>query len=102
MVKFGKAGEDQDRRAHARRAQAPQHLVPVNIGKHQIEENDVVIVELADLQAVLAEICRIANEVFLAEHHLDAGRGCRIVLDKKHAHKNLRVRPATRTGRGLR
>ena len=33
----------------------------------------------------------------LAEHHLDAGRGCRIILDKKHAHKNLRVRPVTRT-----
>src|SRR5215472_1192260 len=98
MVKLNEAGEDQYRRAYARRAQAPQYFVPVDVGKHQIEENDVVIIELADLQAILAEIGRVANEVFLAEHHLDAGCGCRIILDKKHAHNNLRFRPVSRTG----
>src|SRR6516165_10343137 len=98
MVKLNEAGEDQYRRAYARRAQAPQYFVPVDVGKHQIEENDVIIIELADLQAILAEIGRVANEVFLAKHHLDAGCGCRIILDKKHAHKSLRVRPVARTG----
>src|SRR5215472_353888 len=101
VVELDKAREDQDRRAYARRAQAPQHFVPVDIGKHQIEENDVVIVKLTDLQTVLAEIGRIANEIFFAEHHPDAGSRVGIILDKKHAHKNLRIRPATCTGGAL-
>src|SRR6266576_1889733 len=48
----------------SRRAQPAQHFVPVDVGQHQIQDDDVVIVELADLQAVLAEIGGIANEAF--------------------------------------
>jgi len=58
---------------HPRRAQALQHLVPVDVRQHQIEEDDVVVVELADLQPVLTEIGRVADKVFLPQHHLDAG-----------------------------
>ncbi len=73
VIELGQAGEDQDRRVHPRRAQPPQHLVPVDVRQHQIEEDDVVIVELADLQPVLTEIGRVADKIFLSQHHLDAG-----------------------------
>ena len=81
VVELGETREDQDRGAHPRGAQPPQHLVAVDVRQHQIEENDVVIVELADLQAILAEIRRITNKIFLHQHHLDAGCSCSIVLD---------------------
>src|SRR5215469_4226885 len=98
VIQLGQSRKDQNRRAYARRAQSPQHFVAVDVRKHQIEDYDVVIIELADLEAVLAEIGRVANKVLLRQHHFDAGGGGRIVLDKKHAHKNLRVLPATDTG----
>jgi hypothetical protein len=34
VIEFCKAGEDQDRRAHPRRPQPPQNLVPVYVGVH--------------------------------------------------------------------
>jgi hypothetical protein len=48
----------------------------------QIEENDVVIVELANLQAVIAEIGRITNQVLLRQSHPNAGGSARIGIFK--------------------
>jgi hypothetical protein len=27
--------------------------------------------------------------IFFAQHHLDAGRRCRVILDPKHAHSRI-------------
>ena len=62
VVELGEAGEDQDRRVDARGAQPAQHLIAVDVRQHQVEDDDVVVVELADLQPVLAEIGGIADE----------------------------------------
>jgi hypothetical protein len=75
-VEFWTIGEDQDRRAHARRAQLPQHLVAADIAQRQTEKDNVVIVELADLQAVRAD--RIASEILFGQHPLDADGSCRV------------------------
>ena len=90
VVEFGEARKDQDRRLHARRPQPAQHLVSVDIRQHQIKNDDVVIVQLADFQTVFAEIGRVANKVLPSQHHLDAFRGGGIILDEKHAHQGLR------------
>ena len=82
VVELGEAGEDQDRRAHARGAQAAQHLIAVDIGQHEVEDDDVVIVELADLEPVFAEIGGIADEALGPQHQLDALRGGGIVFDQ--------------------
>ena len=87
VVELAEAREDQDRRAHPRGAQPAQHLVAVDVRQHQIEDDDVVVVELADLQPVLAEIGRVDDEVFLAQHHFDAGGRCGIVLDQQNTHR---------------
>ena len=68
-----------------------QHLVTVDVRQHQIENDDVVIVELADLQPVFAEIGGIADEALPLQHHLDAGGCGGIVLNQKHAHQSLRL-----------
>ena len=49
MVELGQTREDKDRRTNPRGAQAPKHLIAVDVRQHQIEENYVVIIELADL-----------------------------------------------------
>src|SRR6185437_10686250 len=86
VVEFGKAGEDEDRRAHARGTQPAQHLIAIDIRQHQVEDDDVVIVEFADFQPVFAEIRRVADKSFGAQHHLNAGGGCRIIFHEQYAH----------------
>src|SRR6185437_1198831 len=86
VIELGKARENEDRRAHARGAQAAQHLIAIEIGQHEVENDDVVVVELADLESVFAEIGGIANKALAPQHHLDAGRGGGIVFNQKNTH----------------
>ena len=86
VIEFGQTGKDQDRRTHPRGAQPAQHLVPVDVRQHQIENDDVVIVKLADLEPVLAEIGGVADEPLLLQHQLDAGGGCGIILNQQNTH----------------
>jgi hypothetical protein len=62
--------------------QPSQHLVTLDFRTRQIEENDVVIVELANLQAVIAEIGRITNQVLFRQSHLNTGGSARIGISK--------------------
>ena len=80
VIELGEPGEDQDRRAYPRGAKPAQNLIAVDVRQHEVEDDDVVVVELADLQPVFAEIGGVANEALGAQHHLDAGGGGRIVF----------------------
>src|SRR3546814_4147529 len=60
-------------------------LVAVHVGQHEIQDDDVVIVELPDLKAVFAHIGRVAHIALRAEHHLDALGSGGIVLDKQNS-----------------
>jgi hypothetical protein len=51
VVELGKIRDHQDRRLRARRVQPSQHFETLDSTTRQIEENQVVIVQLADLQA---------------------------------------------------
>ena len=88
VIELDETGQDEDRGAHPRGAQPAQNLVPVDVRQQEVENDDVVIVELADLQAVFAEIGRVADEIFLAQHQLDAGGRRGIVLNQQYAHGN--------------
>jgi hypothetical protein len=72
VLDSGDAGEDQDRRLHLGDAQLAQHVIAVHVGQVQVEQDDVVIVELAQIEAFLAEVGRIDVETFGLEHQLDA------------------------------
>ncbi len=80
------AGEDQDRRVDARETQLAQHLVPVHVGQVQIEEDQVVIVELGEIDPLLAEVRGIDVQVRVGEHQFDAPRHVRVVFDEKDSH----------------
>ena len=86
VLDAGEAGEDQDRRLDLGDAQRAQDLVARHVGQVQVEQDDVVVVELAEVDALLAEIGRVDVEVLGLEHQLDALRGGAVVFDQKYAH----------------
>ena len=86
VIELGQTRQDQDRGAHPGRAQPAQHFVAVDVGQHQIQNDDVVIVKLADLQTILAEVGGIADEAFPLQHQLDARSHRCIVLNQQNAH----------------
>ena len=53
----------------------------------EVEQDDVVIIQLAQIEAFLAQIGRIDVEAFGAQHQLDAFRRRRLVLDQQNTHK---------------
>ena len=64
----GQARQDQDRCLDPGKAQAPQDFVAGHVRQVQVEENDVVIVELAEIEALLAQLGREQGPALLANH----------------------------------
>ena len=65
---------------------ALQHFEAAHVGQLQVEHDDVVIVELAEVDALLAQIRRVDVEAFAAQHQLDAARHGAVVFDQENAH----------------
>ena len=72
----------QDRRLDLGDAQRAQHLVARHVRQIEIEQDDVVVVELAEIDAFLAEIRRIDVEILGFEHELDALSRRAVVFDQ--------------------
>src|ERR1700737_768828 len=62
VVDASKARKDQDRSRDLPHAQKAQHVKSRHIGQVQIEEDNIVVVDLAEVDAFLAEIGRIDVE----------------------------------------
>ena len=88
VLDTGEAGEDQDGRLYLRDAQLAQHVEARHIRKVQIEEDDVVVVDFAEIDAILAEIGRVDVEALGFEHQFDRLRGGAIVFNQQYAHAN--------------
>jgi hypothetical protein len=73
FVQLSSSREDYYRRVHTRCPQPLQHLVAVDVRQHQVEEDNVVIVNPGEPESVLAEIGRITKPVILRQGELDAG-----------------------------
>ena len=67
-------------------AERLQHLIARHVGQVEIEKDDVVVVELAEIDAFFAQIGRVDIEAFGLEHQLDALGRCGIVLDQQNPH----------------
>ena len=85
-VHLADARKDQHRGADLGGAQFLEHVIAVHVGQIEIEADDVVIVELAEVQALFAKIRRVDVEAFGGKHQLDALGGGRLVFDQQHAH----------------
>ncbi len=58
----------------------------MHVRQVQVEQDDVVIIQLAEIQTFLAEVGRIDIEAFGGEHQLDGLGGGRFVFDQQNAH----------------
>ena len=88
VVDLREARQDQDRRLHLAHAQGLENVISAHVRQVDVKKNNVVIIELAEIDPLLAKIGRVNIETFGLKHQLDALRRCAIVLDKKDPHAN--------------
>jgi hypothetical protein len=65
-----------------------QHFITGHVRQVDVEKDDVVVVELAEIDAFFAQVSRIDVEPFRLEHQLDALGRRGIILDQQHSHAN--------------
>ena len=100
----GEAGEDQNGCLDLGDAQRAQDLEARHIRQIEIEQDDVVVVELAEVDTLFAEICRVDVEALGLQHQLDRLRRGAIVFNQQNAHASPLFaasgsgRPAVRGG----
>ena len=70
-----------------------QHLVAGHVGQIEVKQDDVVIIELAEVDALLAQVGDVNVEAFRLQHQFDALRGRCIVFDQKYPHFRLPASP---------
>ena len=87
-VHFRIARQDQHRGEDLRDAQFLEYIVAVHVGQVQVEQDDVVIIQLAQIEAFLAQVRRVHVEPFGREHKLDRPGHRRLVLDQQHSHRH--------------
>ena len=58
----------------------------MHVGQVEVEADDIVIVELAEIEAFLTQIRRIDVEAFIGEHEFDCLGSRRLVLDQQNTH----------------
>ncbi len=86
VLDTGEAGENQDRSLYLRDSQGAQHLVSRHVRQIQVQENDVVVVELAEIDALFAQIRCVDIEALGFEHQLNRLSGGAVILDQQDAH----------------
>ena len=76
-----KSRENENRRLDLGDAKRPQHLIARHVREIQIEQDNVVVVEFAEIYAFLAEIGRIDIEVLGLKHELNALSRRAVIFD---------------------
>ena len=69
-----------------RHAERFQNFIARHVGQVEVEQYDVVVIELAEVHAFLAEIGGVDVEAFGLQHQLDTLGRCGIVLDQQYSH----------------
>src|SRR5450759_3810943 len=102
VLDAGEAGEDQNRRLHLRDAQAAQHLEARHIRQVQVKQDDVVIVQFAEIDSFFTEIGGVEVEALGFEHQLDRLLSGAIVFNDQYAHASPFRRALTlKVGRSI-
>ena len=58
----------------------------MHVGQIEVEQDDVVIIQFAEIEAFLAKVGGVDVEPLGAEHQLDALGDGRLVFDQQHPH----------------
>ena len=68
--------------------QGAQHVDAAHVGQVEVQQDEVVVIDLAEIDAFFAEVGRIDVEALGLEHQLDRLRDGAVVLDQQNAHAN--------------
>src|SRR5262249_19730507 len=98
VLDTGEAGQNQNGGLDLGDAQRPQNFEPRHVRQIQVEQDNVVIVELAEVDAFFAQIGRIDVEAFRLQHQLNRLSSGAVVLNQQHAHASP-LPPALGSGR---
>ena len=82
----GEAGEDENGCSDLRHAERFQNFIARHVGQIEVEEDNVVVIELAKVHAFFAEIGGVNIEAFGLQHQLDTLGRCGVVLDQQYSH----------------
>ncbi len=63
-----------------------EHVVAGHVGQIEIEQDNVVIVKFAEIDAFFAEVRRIDVETLGLEHQLDRLRDGAVIFNQQYAH----------------
>jgi hypothetical protein len=69
-----------------REAMQDSTIRPAHVGEVQVQQDNVVVVHLAEVDTLFAEARRVDVKAFPLQHQLDALRGGPVVLDEKNPH----------------
>src|SRR5579859_7261203 len=86
VLDAGKAGEDQDGSLDLGNPELLEHVVAGHVGQVQVEKDNVVVVEFAEIYAFLAEVGRIDVETLGLEHQFDRLRDGAVIFNQQNAH----------------
>src|SRR5579862_8785755 len=78
------ARQDHDRGVDLADTQAAQHLDAAHVGQIQVEQDEIVIVDLAQIDAFLTQVRRVDVEAFGLQHQFDALRGRAVIFDQQY------------------
>jgi len=81
------AGENEDRGRNLGNAQRFQDIEAAHIRQVQIQQDNVVVIELAEVYPLLAKVRRVNVEAFRLQHELDALRGCAVIFNEQNSHQ---------------
>src|SRR5262249_22053277 len=86
VLDAGQAGEDEDWGRYLGDAERLQDLVSGHVRQVKVEKDNVVVIELAEVDALLAQVRGVDVKPLGLEHQLDALRCCAVVLDQQNSH----------------
>ncbi len=82
VLDAGEARENQYRCLDFCDPQGPQNLITRHVRQVQVEQNDVVIVQFAQIDTLFTEIRRVDVKILGFKHQFDALSGRAIVFDQ--------------------
>jgi hypothetical protein len=91
-VDLGGTRQDHDRGVDLADPQRAQHVHAAHVRQIEVEQDEVVVVDLSQIDAFLAQVGSIDVESLGLQHQLDALRRCAVVLNQQYAHQPLLVR----------
>src|SRR5580704_13409961 len=88
----GQTRWNQNRRLDLRNPQTAKYFEAGHVRKIEIEQDNVVVVDLAEIDPFFPKVSRIDVEALGLEHQLDRLRCCAVVFDQQYAHANPSLR----------